>query len=117
MKTKIPFIALLGLWSAACDDTTNDIGIFTEEDNISASTAIYEARTRSLVADSVLSNSNNSYYGFLWAILIILFLNGMIFPLFNQKRIVGTDYGSFIAKVEQGQVTRVTIKNGTSGAL
>ena len=63
MKTKIPFIALLGLWSAACDDTTNDIGIFTEEDNISASTAIYEARTRSLVADSVLSNSNNSYLG------------------------------------------------------
>ena len=58
------------------------------------------------------NNSNNSYYGFLWAILIILFLNGMIFPLFNQKRIVGTDYGSFIAKVEQGQVTRVTIKNG-----
>ncbi len=58
------------------------------------------------------NNSNNSYYGFLWAILIILFLNGMIFPLFNQKRIVGTDYGSFIAKVEQGQVTRATIKNG-----
>ena len=58
------------------------------------------------------NNSNNSYYGFLWAILIILFLNGMIFPLFNQKRIVRTDYGSFIAKVEQGQVTRVTIKNG-----
>ena len=57
------------------------------------------------------NNSNNSYYGFLWAILIILFLNGMIFPLFNQKRIVGTDYGSFIAKVEQGQVTRATIKN------
>lgn len=63
MKTKAPLIALLGLCGAACDDTTNDIGIYTDEDNISASTAIYEASTRSLAADSVLSNSNNSFLG------------------------------------------------------
>ena len=61
MKTKAPLIALLGLCGAACDDTTNDIGIYTDEDNISASTANYEASTRSLAADSVLSNSNNSF--------------------------------------------------------
>ena len=63
MKIKTPFIALLGLCGAACDDTTNDIGIYTEDDNISASTAVYEAVTRSLAADSVLSNSNSSFLG------------------------------------------------------
>ena len=63
MKPKTSLIALLGLCSAACDNTTDNIGIFTDSDNINASTSVYEASSRSIVADSVLSNSNNSYLG------------------------------------------------------
>lgn len=63
MKLKTPIAVLLGLCCAACDDTTDTIGIYTDSDNISASTAIYEATTRSLLADSVLSNSNSSFLG------------------------------------------------------
>lgn len=63
MKAKTTLIAALALGCAACDDTTDNIGIYTESDNISASTSIYEATTRSLLADSVLSNSNSSFLG------------------------------------------------------
>jgi hypothetical protein len=63
MKIKSLIIGLLGLLFIACDDTTDNIGIYTDADNINATTSIYEAHTRSLVADSVLSNSNSSYIG------------------------------------------------------
>ena len=63
MKIKTSLIALLGLCGTACDDTTDTIGIFTDSDNISATTSVYNAYTRSLLADSVLSNSNSSYLG------------------------------------------------------
>ena len=63
MKIRNSFIAALGLCGVACDDTTDTIGIFTDSDNINASTSVYEASTRSIVADSVLSNSNSSYLG------------------------------------------------------
>ena len=63
MKFKTSFITLIGLCSVACDDTTDTIGIFTDSDNINASTSVYEASTQSLLADSVLSNSNSSYLG------------------------------------------------------
>ena len=63
MKAKTTLVAALALGCAACDDTTDNIGIYTESDNISASTSIYEATTRSLLADSVLSNSNSSFLG------------------------------------------------------
>lgn len=39
----------------------------------------------------------NPYYGFLWGFLIVLFLNGLIFPKFGRGRIVNTDYGRFIS--------------------
>lgn len=63
MKFKTSFITLIGLCSVACDDTTDTIGIFTDSDNINASASVYEASTHSLLADSVLSNSNSSYLG------------------------------------------------------
>lgn len=63
MKIKTSLIAALGLGLAACDDTTDTIGIYTSSDNISASAAVFDAYTRSIVADSVLSNSNESYLG------------------------------------------------------
>lgn len=63
MKIKTSFIALLGMYLTACDNTTDTIGIYTDSDNISASAAVFDAYTQSLVADSVLSNSNQSYLG------------------------------------------------------
>ena len=61
-------------------------------------------------------NSNNTkmnpYLGFLWGILIVLLLNGLIFPNIARQQIKTTDYGDFIEKVENGIVKEVAIKNG-----
>lgn len=57
------------------------------------------------------TRKKNPYFGFLWVILIVLFLNGLIFPLFTRQQIVTTDYGSFIAKVDSGLVKDVVIKD------
>ena len=57
------------------------------------------------------TKKKNPYFGFLWVILIVLFLNGLIFPLFTRQQIVTTDYGSFIAKVDSGLVKDVVIKD------
>lgn len=54
----------------------------------------------------------NPYYGFLWGFLIVLFLNGLIFPKFGCGRIVNTDYGRFISLVDSGLVKDVMIKSG-----
>ena len=58
------------------------------------------------------ARKSNPYIGFLWGILIVLFLNGLIFPIFGERRIVKTDYGTFISKVDNGKVKEVMIKNG-----
>lgn len=50
--------------------------------------------------------------GFLWGILIVLVLNGLIFPMITERKIIETDYGTFIAKVESGTVKEVMIKDG-----
>lgn len=54
----------------------------------------------------------NPYMGFLWGILIVLFLNGLIFPKIAEEQIISTDYGSFINKVDSGIVKDVAIKEG-----
>lgn len=48
---------------------------------------------------------------FLWGILIVLVLNGLIFPKIAQQQIIATDYSSFIGKVDSGLVKDVAIKN------
>ena len=55
---------------------------------------------------------SNPYAGLLWVVLIVLFLNGLIFPNFSGRRIIETDYGTFIGKVDSGLVERVMIENG-----
>lgn len=52
----------------------------------------------------------NSYLGILGCILIVILLNGLIFPNIG-KQIKATDYGSFIEKVDSGLVKEVAIKN------
>ena len=53
----------------------------------------------------------NPYMGFLWGILIVLLLNGLIFPKIAEQQIVETDYGTFIEKVDSGQVKNVAIES------
>lgn len=52
----------------------------------------------------------NPYMGFLWSILILLLLNGLIFPKLSEGPIT-TDYGTFIHKVDSGKVKEVAIKS------
>ena len=52
----------------------------------------------------------NTWTDFLWVILIVLFLNGLIFPMFTKEQIIPTDYGAFIEKVDSGMVKEVIIK-------
>lgn len=54
----------------------------------------------------------NPYYGFLLGMLIILLLNGLIFPKFGRGQIHSTDYGTFINLVDSGRVKEVMIKSG-----
>lgn len=49
--------------------------------------------------------------GFLWVILIVLLLNGLIFPNIGRQQIKSTDYCTFIEKVDSGKVKDVVIKN------
>ncbi len=53
----------------------------------------------------------NPYMGFLWGILIVLFLNGLVFPSLMDRKIYKTDYGDFIEKVNSGLVREVMIEN------
>ena len=53
----------------------------------------------------------NPYMGFLWGILIVLFLNGLVFPSLMDRKIYKTDYGDFIEKVNSGLVRDVMIEN------
>lgn len=62
--------------------------------------------------DSQSTKRINPYYGFLWGILIVLFLNGLIFPKFGSGRIQRTDYGTFVSLVDSGLVREVMIKSG-----
>lgn len=57
------------------------------------------------------TNQGNPYVGFLWVILIVLLLNGLIFPKLSKQKIISTDYGSFIEKVDSGRVKDVMIKS------
>lgn len=50
--------------------------------------------------------------GLLWGLLIVLLLNGLVFPRFSGAQLADTDYGTFIGKVDSGLVKEVIIKNG-----
>lgn len=54
----------------------------------------------------------NPFMTFLWVILIVLFLNWLIFPNLTGQKIKSTDYGTFIEKMEEGSIKEVMIKSG-----
>lgn len=53
---------------------------------------------------------NNPYIGFLVGMLIIMILNGLVFPKILQQQIIDTDYGSFIGMVEDGKIKQVKVE-------
>lgn len=57
------------------------------------------------------ASKGNPYVGFLWVILIVLLLNGLIFPNIAKRQIIATDYGSFIEMVNEGKVKDVNIES------
>lgn len=57
------------------------------------------------------TTKGNPFIGFLWGILIVLFLNWLIFPNLTNRRITATDYGTFIEKMDEGKIKEVMIKN------
>lgn len=52
----------------------------------------------------------NPYMGFLGGIIIVLLLNGLIFPNIAKRQIKATDYGTFVEKVDSGVVKEVAIE-------
>lgn len=54
----------------------------------------------------------NPFVTFLWVILIVLFLNWLIFPNLTGQKIKSTDYGTFIEKMEEGSIKEVMVKSG-----
>lgn len=57
------------------------------------------------------ASAPNPYVGFLIGIMIVLLLNGLLFPNIGKNRIVPTDYGTFVEKVESGKVKDVVIES------
>ena len=56
--------------------------------------------------------SSNPYVGLLVGVLIVLALNGLVFPNFMDRRVQAVDYGRFIEWVDSGLVSEVAIENG-----
>lgn len=63
-------------------------------------------------SDNRNARRGNPYTGVLWGLMIVLLLNWLIFPMFNPRQVIPTDYGTFIEKVTEGKVKEVAIKNG-----
>ncbi len=55
-------------------------------------------------------NGGSWLWGVILSILFLLLLNAIITPAVMRNRIIETDYGSFISKVEQDSVTKVVIQ-------
>ena len=55
--------------------------------------------------------AQNPYMGILLGLLLVLLLNGLLFPNIGGRRIISTDYVSFIEKVEEGKVRDVVLKD------
>ena len=56
--------------------------------------------------------TNFNFGAILWGIVIALLINWLIFPNISGNKIVPTDYGTFISKVDSGLVKAVVIEDG-----
>ncbi|MDD4141230.1 MAG: ATP-dependent zinc metalloprotease FtsH [Bacteroidales bacterium] len=56
-------------------------------------------------------NNSNLMLGFFWIIIVLILLNGLLFPFINQHKIIKTDYGTFMQCVNEGKVLQVELKD------
>ncbi len=52
----------------------------------------------------------NPYMGILFGIILVIILNGLIFPNVLKQQIIDTDYGTFLSMVGEGKVKKVKIE-------
>lgn len=52
----------------------------------------------------------NPYMGILWGIVLVIVLNGLIFPKILKQQIIDTDYGTFLSMVGDGKVKKVKVE-------
>ena len=57
------------------------------------------------------TSTQNPYIGILFGLLLVLLLNGLLFPNIGKNQIIAIDYISFIEKVDEGKVRDVAIKD------
>ena len=43
---------------------------------------------------------DSAFSALVWGFLIVILLNWLVFPLFTGQRILPTDYGSFVQKID-----------------
>lgn len=53
---------------------------------------------------------NNTLWGFFLGLVLVFLLNALVFPRVSGNRIISTDYGTFIAKVDSGAVREVVME-------
>ena len=52
----------------------------------------------------------NPYTGLLFGLVLVLLLNGLIFPNILRQQIIDTDYGTFLSMVTEGKVKKVKVE-------
>nr|WP_298673752.1 ATP-dependent zinc metalloprotease FtsH [uncultured Prevotella sp.] len=57
------------------------------------------------------SSKTYNFWGVFYSILLLVLLNGLLFPSLQKPKIVNTDYGTFIAELNSNKVKDVVIKN------
>ena len=55
---------------------------------------------------------DSAFSALVWGFLIVILLNWLVFPLFTGQRILPTDYGSFVQKIDSGLVKEVVVEDG-----
>lgn len=53
-----------------------------------------------------------NWTSFLWVILLLTLLNGLVYPFVESTQIKDTDYSSFVQDINRGKIKKVTIKEG-----
>ena len=53
-----------------------------------------------------------TWSGLFWAFLLLVLLNSLLYPYLGPGQIKDADYGTFIAQVDKGIVSKVTVKDG-----
>lgn len=56
-------------------------------------------------------SSYKTLFGYIAILVVIIVLNALVFPLITQQKIVTTDYGDFIEKIENGEIKAVNFDN------